>query len=573
MFKNTILLSVPIFISILLVGQNPLAIPEALSGTDFDLNINQSSKSFFPGFQTNTIGINNDYLGPTLILNKGDFVTLNVQNNLDETTTIHWHGMHVSAKNDGGPHTTIPNGTTWSPSFEVMDKAATYWYHSHLHEKTAEHVTKGAAGVIIVRDDEEAVLNLPREYGVDDFPVVIQSRAFDASKQFIVESAQDDLMLVNGTINPYLEIPAQVVRLRLLNGSTERVYNLGFEGNQSFYQIASDGGCLSSPVALTRLHLAPGERAEILLNLNGMNGESFYLKSFASELPNGIYGASNPSVMPMGSISGYASNNLNGNDFNILRLDVIQSTANAITNVPSSLVEVTPLLESASDITRNFNFQPQQMGPSGMVNGPFVINGQSFDMDIINVTIPLNNTEIWQLTNNTAIAHPFHIHDVQFNILDIDGTPPPANMQGWKDVVLVPALQTVRFITKFEDFSDPDVPYMYHCHMLTHEDAGMMGQFLVIGNPTSTKNFENNNPSILIYPNPTEDYLNISLLGKNSLIKSISIFDFTGKIIIEKSDLGHSELNLDISNLPVGSYFLKIKTNNGVSVERFLVNR
>ena len=207
-----------LLISSILSAQNPLAIPPVLSGTTFELNLQNGSRTFFPGSTTTTMGINGDLLGPTLILNAGDVVIMNVHNNLGEESTIHWHGMHVSAANDGGPHTVIEPGTTWSPQFEILDKAGTYWYHPHLHEKTAEHVTKGIAGFIIVKDAEEAALALPRTYGEDDFPIVLQSRAFDADKQFIVETAADDFMMVNGTLDAYLDAPAQVVRLRLLNG-------------------------------------------------------------------------------------------------------------------------------------------------------------------------------------------------------------------------------------------------------------------------------------------------------------------------------------------------------------------
>ncbi len=126
------------------------------------------------------------------------------------------------------------------------------------------------------------------------------------------------------------------------------------------------------------------------------------------------------------------------------------------------------------------------MGPSGNINGPFQFNGTPFDMNIINEVIPLNNTEIWTLTNQSMIAHPFHIHDVQFNILEIDGLAPPAHMVGWKDVVLVPSnMGSAKFITKFEDYADPIIPFMYHCHIVGHEEDGMMGQFTVEDNSTS----------------------------------------------------------------------------------------
>ena len=232
-------------------AQNNLIIPDTLSGTEFELNLQNGEVEFFEGQATETMGANGNILGPTLLLNKNDYVDILVNNNIGDITTIHWHGMHVSASNDGGPHTTIAPGESWNPKFTVLDKAGTYWYHPHLHEKTNKHVSKGIAGFIIVRDDEEANLNVPRTYGVDDFPLVIQTKDFDANNQIVVPSNSDNVAMVNGTINPFLEVPAQMVRLRLLNGSSQRVFNIGLEGNKIFYQTGSDGGLLSIPVALT----------------------------------------------------------------------------------------------------------------------------------------------------------------------------------------------------------------------------------------------------------------------------------------------------------------------------------
>lgn len=132
---------------------------------------------FHPGEPVATIGYNGDLLGPTLILNRGEQVILNVTNQLPDMTTTHWHGMHVSAENDGGPHSVILPGTTWSPSFTVLDRASTFWYHPHGHGLTDYQVSLGAAGMIIVRDAEEAALDLPRAYGVDDIPLILQTKA------------------------------------------------------------------------------------------------------------------------------------------------------------------------------------------------------------------------------------------------------------------------------------------------------------------------------------------------------------------------------------------------------------
>ena len=547
-------------------AQNSLFIPDTLSGSSFNLNLQYGQVEFYNGFNTNTIGYNQDILGKTIILEKGSDVTLNVTNNLSEPTTLHWHGLHVSAKNDGGPHTVIGAEQVWSPSFTVLDNAATYWYHPHLHEKTEEQVTRGAAGFIIVRDDEEAQLDLPRSYGVDDFPIVIQSRAFDSNKQLLWNTAADDVIMCNGTLDAYLDAPSQVIRLRLLNGSTERVYNFGFQNNLNFHQIASDGGLLDTPVSLTRLKLAPGERAEILLDLSAQQGQSINLMSFASELPSGTYGATNPSVMPMGSIEGYSNNLLNGNDFSVLQIHVDETTSNPVSDIPSVLIDNIPYLESDANATRNLLFQPAQMGPTGMLNGPFEINGQSFDKEVINIQVPLDNTEIWELTNMTAIAHPFHIHDVQFYILDINGIPPPANMQGKKDVVLVPPMfGTVRFITKFEDFADEDTPYMYHCHMLSHEDEGMMGQFIVTDNTTST--YQHNGNSISIYPNPAANLINLQGLPPST----IKLYNVSGHLLDKKESVGINE-QFNLAEYDSGAYFFSIITSDQNYIYKVIKN-
>lgn len=468
------------YLSVNLIGaQTPLTIPPALTGTAFNLTLQTGSVQFFPGQATQTMGVNGNILGPTLIVNKGETVTFNVTNDLGESTTIHWHGMHVSPANDGGPHTTIPAGTTWSPVIPVLDWASTYWYHPHLHHKTHEHVQKGIAGFIIVRDDVEGALTLPRTYGVDDFPIVVQTKAIDANNQIVVESELDSAIFVNGTYNAHLDAPAQMVRMRLLNGSSMRYYNFGFSNNMTFHQIGSDGGLLTVPVAHTRLMLAPGERAEILVNLSTLENQTIFLMNYGSQIANGIYGAIQPGMGAGQQIPGYNLNPLNGTDFNLLQINVVAPTNDPISTMPSTLVAHQPWLESEVNATRELVFTSTVAGPSA-INGPFVINSMPFDMMMINYEIPFDNIEIWELRNQSPIAHPFHIHDVQFYVLTINGVPPPPHLAGRKDVIHVPGGNTVvRFITQFETYYDDNIPYMYHCHMLIHEDDGMMGQFLV----------------------------------------------------------------------------------------------
>lgn len=543
-------------------AQNPILIPDTLSGTSINLTLQNGSHQFLSGQTTTTMGANGNVLGPTLLLNKGDFVNFSVNNQLTDTTTVHWHGLHVAPENDGGPHTYILPNSTWTPSFTIMDNAATYWYHPHLHHKTDLHVSKGIAGMIIVRDTQEAALNLPRTYGEDDFPIVIQTKDFDVNNQIVVHSNNDDQLMVNATIDPYLDVPAQVVRLRLLNGSSQRSFNLGLDNNQTFYQIASDGGLLNTPVQLTRLVLSPGERAEILINFSGMNGQNAQLKSYASELPNGIYGATNPGMGAGMTLNGYNPNPLNGTDFVVLNFNIGSSISNPITTIPSTLTTNTPWGSSSANTTRNLTFTPQSMGPN-QLNGDFLINNTAFDMNVVNYTIPLNNIEIWEIYNQSGIAHPFHIHDVQFYILTRNGVAPSLNEQGRKDVVLVKPQETVRFITKFEDFANDSVPYMYHCHLLTHEDGGMMGQF-VVDNPLSTVDESYINDNWVLYPNPSRSDVHIET--SRQLISQIKVFNPLGQELTFNLSFNNSVYT--VKGLPKGLNYISITNSMGQIVTK-----
>ncbi len=537
--------------------QNPLLIPPVLTGTNFDLTVQNGTTEFFPGINTPTFGINGNILGPTLIVNKWDSVTINVTNNLTGTgnsTTMHWHGLHVPAHADGGPHQIILQGATWSPQFQILNNASTFWYHPHGEGKTDLQVSKGLAGFIIVKDSAEAELELPRTYGVDDFPLVVQSKAFDVLNQIAISTEEDTLICVNGTVDPYLDAPAQIIRLRLLNGSSMRGYNFGLSNDQQFVLIGTDGGLLNNPVPLSRILLGPGERAEILVDLQTLEGQTIYLKSYSSELENGIYGAETVTGMMGGEIPSYDLNPLNGADFEILQINVIEQTIDPVTTIPDILVSNMAFTEY--DNTRVFNLQPDEMmDPEGQVMGPFNINGEHFDIMTINHTVYLNDTELWRIVNNTGIAHPFHIHDIQFTIDNINGAPVPAHLQGLKDVVLVMPMQYVEVITKFENFADDEIPYMYHCHMLHHEDDGMMGSFRVI-DTTATSITEHIGSDVQIFPNPATDMLTILINNKEEGVE-IRVLSLTGQTVIDNNKYYGGEFTIDITGISDGIFILE----------------
>ncbi len=531
--------------------QNALLIPDTLTGPNYNLTVDYDSLEIFPGIYTHTAGVNGAILGPTLIINKGDVVTMNVENKLIDTTTMHWHGVHLPAAMDGGPHSKINPNTTWSPTWTAMERASTMWYHPHLHHKTYKHVMMGVSGLIINRDNDEAALALPRSYGVDDIPLVLQTKVMDANYQIdasMMSSAMDTLFLANATRNAYFDAPAQIVRFRILNGSAMRVYNIGLSNGADFWVIGSDGGLLSAPVQNNKLVISPGERFEILVDLTGMQGQSVSILNYGTSIPSSTYGSG--SMMGGGSIPNYTNNPLNGADFTMLSLNVIAQTANPITTIPTALVPTNPHSQTNIDATRQFTFTS-----TGGQNGPFLINGNTFDMSQINYAIPLNNKEIWSFTNQTPIAHPFHIHDVQFNILEINGAIPPLHMQGWKDILLIPGhMGSAKFIAKFEDYADENIPFMYHCHMLVHEDEGMMGQFTVVDNNTSTNNIIKND-LFSVFPNPANNNLTVQLEELDN--SNIEIYDTKGSLLYEEH-LYENTLNIDISKLSKGVYFIKI---------------
>jgi len=460
------------------LGARALQIPPLESGEmrqgirNFDLGLSQGISRFAENLETPTYGINGDYLGPTLKFRAGETVRLNVQNQIGDATTVHWHGMHLPDAADGGPHQTIDNGGSWSPSFEIKQRAATFWYHSHMMHKTGFQVYHGLAGMILVEDEQAGNLSLPQDYGVDDIPLVIQDRRFadDGTFEYLTSmrdgmmGMMGDTMLVNGTLNPHFVATTDSLRLRILNGSNSRIYILKFSDGRKFHQIASDGGLLEHPVETTAITLAPAERAEIIVDVS--NGRPVILQSTTP--PQG------------GMMGGGMMRRIMGSqtDFDILDIRPDQGRKKAI-EFPRRLTTLEIPDPTAAVRTRKFTLG-MGMGMGMMGGGGMTINGRAMDKNRIDEVVRLGTEEVWVIENPTMLTHPFHIHDVQFRILDRMGTPPFPVEAGLKDTVVVPPGEQVRLLLGFADYADVDLPYMYHCHNLEHEDAGMMGQFTVV---------------------------------------------------------------------------------------------
>ncbi len=551
--KKHFILFLFLFTSRLALAQtyNSLWIPDTLSGTNFTLTAVDTFKQMIPGNQTITAAYNGNWMGPTLIWQKGSTINMTVHNKLQDSTTIHWHGMHLPAVMDGGPHQIIPPNTTWSPYWKITNNAGTYWYHPHLHMEAQKQLESGLAGMIIIRDSIESSLKLPRTYGVDDIPLALTDRKFTSSNQ-INSAPYGDSMMVNGVLRPQFTVPAQWVRFRILDAAIERSYNLGFNDGRSFYMISSDGGLLDSPVAVKKYFISAGERVEILVNFSHQKGSSVDLMAYNSTLAQSEPGGD---AFPNGPFENY----LQRKDFTILHLNVTDSNSNSISSIPTKLTtNIFPDVASAV-LTRSLSISDSSDRPGAPPK--FIINHKFFDYNYYNYSVPLNNTEIWEISSTSNFSHPFHIHDVEFHILSIDGGTAPPQLQGWKDVVYVKSKQKVSFIARFADYADSLHPFMYHCHIALHEDEGMMGQFLVENEKTGINNISYPKPNFSLFPNPANNKLMINFDHEPIDVYYITITDILGRtyFMLPKPRF---ENGIDISTLKPGNYFLNLTDNS-----------
>jgi suppressor of ftsI len=431
---------------------NRLAIPPLVEPTvdprgvkQFELRMQAGQTAILPGPPTATWGFNGYFLGPTVRASRGDAVRMMVTNQLDEASTVHWHGMRLPARMDGGPHQMIAPGTTWSPEWTIDQPAATSWYHPHPHGSTALHVYRGLAGLFLV--DDPAGPTLPDRYGVDDIPLVLQDKQFDEDGSFAGNPHSGtfgllgDHVLINGTYDPFVEISTDQVRFRILNGSNARMYNIEFADARTFHVIGNDAGLLNAPVEVDRVSLTPGERVEVVVGF--APGERVVLRS----------------------VGGSAE--IDEGDFDLLQVVAAPNLPPSPT-LPERLADVAPVEVPADARVRRFT-----------LNGHDAINGNEMEMTRIDEVVPAGAREIWEIENN-VYSHNFHIHEVAFSVLDVGGAAPPAYASGRKDTAYVPSKTTVRLAVEFGRFTDPTSPYMYHCHILRHEDEGMMGQFVVV---------------------------------------------------------------------------------------------
>lgn len=414
-----------------------------------DLRAMAGTTSFGRGRLSRTVGFNQSYLGPTILVDNDSTVATRVMNTLNEDITAHWHGAIVPGIHDGGGHLAIRPGDTWTPEITFDQPPATLWYHSHAHRRTAAQVYHGLAGLLHLSDGRDDQRGLPSAYGIDDLSLVLQDRRFGHQGQMVYQPSNNDLMngfigsrmIVNGQMGAVAAVPKGLVRLRMLNASNARTLNLAFTDNRPMHLFATDGGFLPAALDVTQIRLAPAERIEVLVDFSA-GGTARLISDPATPL-------------------------------HVLDFATDASLPVRITALPGALDAEVPDLLGRETVTRDLTLD---MGQLGGMAASFGINGRPYDHNRIDFHVKLGAVERW-IIRSTVLPHPFHVHGVQFRVLSENGRPPQAHNTGWKDVLLVP--NEAEIIARFTKVADESAPYMFHCHILEHEDGGMMGQFTV----------------------------------------------------------------------------------------------
>ncbi len=590
-----------------LTGQtfnNPVPIPYIMPGPHFDIDITDGLHNFDPNGSVTDINLNvslptycyneigntgMSYLGPTLFFDRGESQTFNITNFLPDNanTTVHWHGLNLPAEMDGGPHQVIFNDSTWSPHFPVIDEVQTAWYHTHLMDLTTDQVIRGLAGMIIVEDPENDPLHdvFPNEYGVNDFPIVIQEKGFVLDSTTTPPTAtaikagekpgNGPYTLINGVVGGVLHVPQQgFVRLRILNGSPRKMFNIGLSRQlhnpntfETMWFFASGGGYLDHLRSMDSTLMAVGDRREFLVSFeNHTNGDTIYMSNLS--LPQDVRYGNTPGSALMAFVV----------DNTIIPQDPIFS-------VPFQLGTLEPVPgEIHRTREKNLMGQPNPPGQGQQ----WTIDGTPMDLNVINDTVLVNTKERWIIHNLTEHAHPFHIHKVQFQVVEYEGllgasdqsgtyTFPnlPDELVGYKDVQLIRKNATLTFEARFDSFPSPleaNYGFMYHCHILTHEDTSMMHQFVVVD---SVDYFTGNSEvqtalPLEVFPNPAGN--NISFKGDYDNPGILRFYDLSGKLLREEEVLSLSASTVPVGDLPRGMVIVEFTSGQQIYVQKLTLH-
>ncbi len=462
----------------------PPLLPEldATTSHSFSLAATTGETEFVAGVPSPTLGFNRPYLGPIIRVRPGTEVAASVVNGTRVPISVHWHGLLIPGDRDGGPHQRIAPGAVWRPVLPIDQPPATLWYHAHLHGETAPQVHAGLAGVLIVDDGHDAERGLPATPGLDDFVLVLQDKRLDASGVAAYHPGEADLMhgflgdaiAVNGRIGARYGVPRGIVRLRLVNAANARNFDLSFADGRSFALAATDQGYLPRPLALSRLRLAPGERAELLVDFTTGSGTTLVSAPHAETGGTMAMGGMMHGMVPLPET--------HAAPFPIAGFEVNPALAVVVRTLPPTLDAADGAMP-APTATRRFVLDDMgMMMGGGMHHGDhgappaFGINGRPFDMHRLDAEVALGTTERW-IVSGQMMGHPFHVHGARFRVASQNGGDVRLENAGWKDTVFVEGEAELH--VRFDHPAAGSHPFMLHCHILEHEDLGMMGQFTV----------------------------------------------------------------------------------------------
>lgn len=400
--------------------------------------------------------------GPVLRVREGDAVRLKFTNRLAEITNLHLHGLHISPSVDNPLRELEPNDSVTLEFTVPKGSAGTYWYHPHVHGMVAPQLFAGMAGVIVVEGEADAI---PELRDAQEQLIVLRDLELTnglPAKQTSMDwmnGKEGAILTVNGAIKPTLTARKSTLRLRLVNASNARYYRLKLE-NHPLYLIATDGGMIEKPVALEELLLAPGERAEVLVQLEREG--TFRLQNLPYPRGTRMMGGMNMGGSGMGGMSmgGMGSGDPNPQTLMLVSAPKLPKPA----PLPSSLGSVATLDVSRAALTRRLVFTEK------MMQSKFFINAKLFDPNRVDFTGKVDSLEVWEIENKADMDHPFHLHTFPFQVLSRNGR--PEDYRAWKDVVNLKKNDLVRIAVPLSDFTGKTV---YHCHIAEHEDRGMMG--------------------------------------------------------------------------------------------------
>lgn len=417
---------------------------------------------------------NGSFPGPTLHAREGDRVRIVFENALTEQTNLHLHGMRMPTEVDD-PHRVVRPGERTSYEFDVPEgSAGTYWYHPHFHGEVAWQLGAGLLGAMVVTGPtDDTVLA-----GVEQHVLVLHdlSLAGDRPRPRSVLEMHDgregELVLVNGDDARTLHVNAGLLRLRLVNASSARFFDVAVDGAETAL-IGLDSSLLEAPVPVESVLLPPGQRADLLVRAD----RAGVLVLRDRPYDRGVVKLPGMAKTPRPADGALATLVVHG-DRSDVRFPARLAPVERVD--PASAVRTRKLVYGGEGNTLRFLYEAlrgTQYGAGEGARGPvrFAINGRSFDPHRVDFDVELGTTEIWEIENPTPLDHPFHLHIHSFQLLDVDGAPAP--FLAWRDVVNVPRGKTVRVVVPFRDHPGTT---MFHCHILEHEDNGMMGHVRVV---------------------------------------------------------------------------------------------